>query len=89
MRLNRLPTRLLALALGTGPASLALADMPGADWMPADQVKQKLMAAGYTSITAFEADDGHWEGEGMKNGVRMPFHADPKTGAILTEKPDK
>jgi hypothetical protein len=87
--LNRLPTRLLALALGTGPASLALADIPGADWMPADQVKQKLMAAGYTRITAFEADDGHWEGEGLKNGVKMPFHADPKTGAILTEKPDK
>ena len=62
IRLNRLPTRLLALALGTGPASLALADTPGADWMPADQVKQKLMAASYPSITEFEADAGRWEG---------------------------
>jgi len=56
--------------------------------MPADQVKQKLMAAGYTSITEFEADDGHWEGEGVKNGKKMQFHADPKTGAIMSEKPN-
>jgi hypothetical protein len=25
----------------------------------------------------------------VKNGVKMQFHADPKTGAILSEKPDK
>ncbi|MDO9428310.1 MAG: PepSY domain-containing protein [Methylobacterium sp.] len=79
----------LALALSCTASTLALADQPGADWMPADQVKQKLMATGYTSITEFEADDGHWEGEGMKNGVKMQFHADPKTGALLSEKPDK
>ena len=56
--------------------------------MPAEQVKEKLMAVGYTNITEFEADDGHWEGEGMKNGVKMQFHADPKTGEIVSEKPD-
>ncbi|TXN80293.1 PepSY domain-containing protein [Methylobacterium sp. WL8] len=66
----------------------AWADKPGADWMPAAQVKQKLMDAGYTSITEFEADDGHWEGEGVKNGKKMQFHADPKTGAIMSEKPN-
>lgn len=66
--------------------SVALADQPGPDWMPADQVKQKLMAAGYSDIHAFEADDGHWEGEGTKNGKKMEFHADAKTGAILSEK---
>lgn len=81
----------LAVALGLAlcTTGVALADTPGADWMPADHVKQKLMAAGYTSITEFEADDGHWEGEGVKNGIRMQFHADPKTGALLSEKPDK
>lgn len=72
------------LLLGTA----AYADQPGADWMPADQVKQKLMAGGYSSITEFEADDGHWEGEGVKNGKKMQFHADPKTGAIMSEKPN-
>ena len=86
-------SRLFPIALAfvlTCPAStLAFADQPGADWMPADQVKQKLMASGYTSITEFEADDGHWEGEGVKNGTKMQFHADPKTGALLSEKPNK
>jgi hypothetical protein len=86
--MNRFATLVLALALSAGAVGPSRADTPGADWMPADQVKQKLMAAGYTSITEFEADDGHWEGEGVKNGVKMQFHADPKTGAILSEKPD-
>lgn len=87
--------RLIILALttviGLGAAGVALAgdDKPGADWMPADQVRQKLMDNGYTSITELEADDGHWEGEGLKNGVKMEFHVDPKTGAITKEKPDR
>ncbi|MBO1019968.1 MULTISPECIES: PepSY domain-containing protein [unclassified Methylobacterium] len=87
--MRALKPALLALLLTAGSTGIALADKPGADWMPAEQVKQKLMAAGYTDITEFEADDGHWEGEGMKNGVKMEFHADPKTGAIISEKPDK
>ena len=86
--MSRLVPMTLALVLACATTSPAFADQPGADWMPADQVEQKLMAAGYTSITEFEADDGHWEGEGVKHGVKMQFHADPKTGAILSEKPD-
>ncbi|MBN9531961.1 MAG: PepSY domain-containing protein [Alphaproteobacteria bacterium] len=65
------------------------ADTPGPDWMPPDQVIQKLRQAGYTSIREIEADNGRWEGEGIKNGVRMDFHADAKTGTIISEKPDK
>lgn len=77
-----------ALAIIVGPASHALADEPGADWMPIDQVVQKLMAAGYTNISEIEADDGRWEGKGMKNGQKMEVHVDPRTGAIISEKPD-
>lgn len=82
--------KIVALVLGGMLLSgtIAFADTPGADWMPADQVKAKLMSAGYSSITSFEADDGHWEGEGIKNGKKMQFHADPKTGAITSEKPN-
>jgi hypothetical protein len=65
--------------------SAAWADVPGADWMPAEQVKQKLAAAGYTEIYELGADDGRWEGEGLKGGQRLDFHADPRTGAILGE----
>lgn len=81
-------TLALVLAMAAASDSYALADTPGTDWMPAEQVKQKLMAAGYTAITEFEADDGHWEGAGIKNGQKMEFHADPRTGAIISEKTD-
>ncbi|WPE19174.1 PepSY domain-containing protein [Shinella zoogloeoides] len=78
----------LAFALMLGMALPALADQPGADWMPLEEVAGKLKAAGYTAIHQIEADDGRWEGEGVKNGTRMEFSADPRTGAILTEHPD-
>jgi hypothetical protein len=29
-----------------------------------------------------------WEGEGIKNGQKMDFHADPKIGVITFEKLD-
>lgn len=56
--------------------------------MPMEQVKAKVMESGYTQVTKLEADDGRWEGEGVKNGQKMEFHADPKTGLIVSEKPD-
>ncbi|MFT4117889.1 PepSY domain-containing protein [Bradyrhizobium sp.] len=68
-------------------AGAARADQSGPDWMPAHQVKAQLAKAGYSNITEFEADDGHWEGEGVKSGRKMQFHADPKTGRIISEKP--
>ncbi|WP_409565129.1 PepSY domain-containing protein [Methylobacterium sp. J-090] len=89
MKFGTLVPLVLAMALGFAGPVLAKEDKPGADWMPAEQVKQKLMDAGYSSITELEADDGHWEGEGLKNGVKMEFHVDPRTGAITKEKPDK
>jgi uncharacterized membrane protein YkoI len=72
-----------------GPVTYAFADQPGPDWMPREQVMKKLMEAGYTEISELEADDGHWEGEGMKGGKRVEFHVDANSGAILVEKPDK
>jgi uncharacterized membrane protein YkoI len=47
------------------------------------------MESGYSQVTKLEADDGRWEGEGVKNGQKMEFHADPKSGAIVSEKPDR
>jgi Peptidase propeptide and YPEB domain len=75
----------LALAGGT---TTALADTPGPDWLPFEQVVQKLKEAGYTQITELQADDGHWEGEGIKNDRKMEFAADPRTGIITSETPD-
>ena len=57
--------------------------------MPIEQVKAKVMESGYSQVTKLEADDGRWEGEGVKNGQKMEFHADPKSGAIVSEKADR
>jgi Peptidase propeptide and YPEB domain len=56
----------------------------GPGWMPAQEVIEHK--SGYTQVTQLEADDGRWEGEGIKNGQKMDFHADPKTGVITSEK---
>jgi hypothetical protein len=61
---------------------------PGPDWMPAEQVIQKAMQAGYSQIRKLKADDSRWEGAGIKDGKKMEFYADPKTGQITREKPD-
>jgi hypothetical protein len=79
---------MFAVAGLTGGAINARADQPGADWMPAEQVKEKVMQSGYTQVTKLKADDGRWEGEGVKDGKKMDFHADPKTGQITHEKLD-
>ncbi|MGM4903939.1 hypothetical protein AB8B24_11855 [Tardiphaga sp. 866_E4_N2_3] len=34
-------------------------------------------------ISKLEADDGRWEVEGIKNGKRTNFHADPKSDVII------
>jgi hypothetical protein len=57
-----------------------------------EQAIAKLRASGYTEVTKIEADDGHWEGKGIKNGHKMKFHADPRTGtycpkSLITDPP--
>jgi hypothetical protein len=84
--------RLVAIALcGSlllGASTMARADQPGPDWMPMEEVKAKVLHSGYSQVTKIEADDGRWEGKGIKNGQKMEFHADPKTGLIVSEKLD-
>ena len=63
-------------------------DVPGADWMPKEKVMEKLGAAGYTNVTGLQADDGYWEGKGVKNGQITEFHVDPHSGAFTKEEVD-
>ena len=89
--MNKLASVAFAVALSAGSLNLARADQPGPDWMPAQQVIEQVLKSGYTQVTQLEADDGRWEGEGgegIKNGQKMDFHADPKTGVIIFEKLD-
>lgn len=83
------PIMTLALALTVaGGSTAAMADRPGSNWMPFEQVARKIKEAGYAEIWELQADDGRWEGEGWKNGQKMEFRADPRTGAITSEHPD-
>jgi hypothetical protein len=86
--MSKIPAIAFAGMLSVVPLNFANADQPGPDWMPAEQVKAKAMQSGYTQVTKLKADDGEWEGEGIKNGEKMEFKADPKTGAITSEKRD-
>ena len=79
----------LGTALAVAAFGAALADTtPGQDWITMEQATQKVKDAGYSTVTKLEADDGRWEGEGVKNGQRMEFHVDPRSGAISNEHPD-
>jgi hypothetical protein len=87
--MNKIASVSFAAALSIGSLNLAKADQPGPDWMPAQQVLEKVLKSGYSQVTELEADDGRWEGEGIKDGQKMEFHADPKTGVITFEKIDR
>jgi hypothetical protein len=82
--------RILRLAAALGLAGVvalpAFADEPGTDWISAEQAIAKLKAAGYSSVSKIKADDGRWEGEGMKDGKKHEFSVDPHTGAITKDE---
>jgi hypothetical protein len=77
---------LLIAAIALACVACDLDDWPGPDWMPRAAVVKSLEAAGYADVGHLEADDGHWEGKGMKNGRLVRFHVDPHSGAIYKEK---
>ena len=81
-----LKRQLLVVALLIGSIGTAIADTPGKDWMTIDQAKAKLTAAGFTTVTKIEADDGHYEGEGVKGGAVHKFYLDPHTGALTKDQ---
>ena len=88
MRVVKAASLALAVMLAAGGMAFADQDVPGADWMSKEKVMEKLGAAGYTNVTGLQADDGYWEGKGVKNGKIMEFHVDPKSGALTKEKLD-
>ena len=86
--MNKIAMVVFTAALSAISLNLAKADQPGADWMPAELVKQMILQFGYKEVTKLKADGGEWEGEGAKNGKKMEFRADPKTRAIIEEELD-
>ncbi len=78
-------TTLAAVTLAVSPA---LAERPGPNWVKPAKVITELESRGY-QLTKIEADDGRWEGEAIKAGVKYDFHADPRTGRILRLERDR
>jgi hypothetical protein len=78
-----------AAAIGAMTSTPAWADQPGADWISRQKVEEVLKVAGYTQVTELEADDGRWEGEGVKqDGMKYEFHVDPHSGKITKDEKD-
>ena len=86
--MNKIAIVVFTAVLSASSLNLAKADQPVADWMPAELVTQTIIQFGYTEVTKLKADGSEWEGEGVKNGQRMEFRADPKTGAPIEEEID-
>lgn len=75
-----------ALALLFALGTVAFADQPGADWMSKTDLKKQMESEGYSAIVV-GADDGHWEGEAVKDGRIVEFHADAHSGKITKSEP--
>lgn len=76
---------LAAALLIAGAAAPALAEGPGKDGMPIEQVLQKLSEAGYSDVRSIKADDGVWKGKARRDGRSVKVSVDPRSGAV-TEK---
>ncbi|RRV04247.1 PepSY domain-containing protein [Pseudomonas sp. v388] len=88
--MNVLTKPLAALALLSAMiSSTAWADQPGADWISMQRTQEILKGAGYVLVTRIEADDGHWEGKGIKeDGMEYEFRMDPHSGKITQDEKD-
>lgn len=85
--MKKLLKSLVVMMALVGPSFAAFADdKPGADWIRKEELVKKMQSQGYSSIVA-EADDGHWEGEAVKDGKIVKFHADAHTGKVIRAYP--
>jgi hypothetical protein len=83
---SKLTSVVLGGVVSVASLNFVWADQPGPAWMPAQQAIEKALTSGYTKVTELKADDGRWKGEGIKNGQKMEFHADPRTAVITSKK---
>lgn len=79
---------LIVASLALTPGMAATAATQNADWMPMDQVVRKLGEAGYTDIRKLEAEGGRWEGQASKDGGKVSFEVDPRSGVVSERTKD-
>ncbi len=72
-----------------GSGSVAAFDARGNGAIPAQQVRERVLAAGYVRITDLEFDDGFWEVEAVDRfGRKIDLVVHPTSGAILNAPDD-
>ena len=87
---------LLIVALSIPQLSLAelsipqllLGDKPPTDAKPLSEIVLSLEKQGYTPIVEIEFDDERWEIEAYKEGQKRELKVDPRSGAIISDRPD-
>lgn len=79
---------LIIAVLASGISTPALADVPGRNWVSSAKVTAMLAKRGYR-VTKIEADDGHWEGDAVRRGLKYEFHVDPRSGQVTKMKRDR
>ena len=79
---------LIAAVVATGLSTPTLADVPGRNWISSAKVAAMLAKRGYR-VTKIEADDGHWEGDAVRRGLKYEFHVDPRSGQVTKMKRDR
>ncbi|MEM9255892.1 MAG: PepSY domain-containing protein [Pseudomonadota bacterium] len=68
---------------------IAVADKrPPENSLPLSDVIRMLEEKGYYPVTEVDIDDGLWEVEAFKGTEARELKVDPKTGAIVSDKPD-
>jgi len=79
---------LIVAVVATGLSTPALADIPGRNWISSAKVTRMLAKRGYR-VTKIEADDGHWEGDAVRRGLKYEFHVDPHSLHVTKLKRDR
>lgn len=81
-------TGIMFASMTLGSVAMA-AQQSQQNWIPMQAVIGIMQDNGYTQLTQLEADDGRWEGEGIKNGEIYEFSVDPQTGKIISQHADR
>ena len=74
----------LASAIFLGAASIVCAEPTLSYWISQNALTRQLEEQGYSEIEV-TAVGGRWEGQAVKDGKIIEFHADPHTGVITKE----
>lgn len=71
-------------------AGAALADKPGAGWIPIEKAIEVAKTKGYIEVYSAEADnDGYWEVKGRKSdGTVYEARIDGASGNVLRDQKD-